>query len=59
MFHETYEERTAIDVPLNVQFDLEDLQNSPNATAPWDGVRNYQVTHSRPKFECDGHVPHN
>lgn len=28
---------------VDVKFGIEDLEASPDQTAPWDGVRNYQV----------------
>jgi len=28
---------------VDVKFGIDDLEASPDQTAPWDGVRNYQV----------------
>jgi hypothetical protein len=30
------------------KFSITDLQNKPNSTGCWDGVRNYQVTNTPP-----------
>ena len=45
------EPETRLENGVDVKFGLEDLKKSPNQTACWDGVRNYQVYCDKTYFE--------